>query len=195
MYKAFAVVVTGLSLSLGIVACGQEEELEQAGKRIEKAAENASDWARKATENAGDKIEQWTDQATTGEKHLILAPTELQWSDVASMAPGAKIAVIEGDMSEQEPFTARLRFPAGYRIDPHTHPAYERVTVLSGRLHFAHGEKFDRSKTTAMPVGSFAVMPPGAPMFGYTEEETVIQIHGEGPWGIEYVNPKDDPRR
>ncbi len=62
MYKAFAVVVTGLSLSLGIVACGQEEELEQAGKRIEKAAENASDWARKATENAGDKIEQWTDQ-------------------------------------------------------------------------------------------------------------------------------------
>ena len=57
MYKAFAVVVTGLSLSLGIVACGQEEELEQAGKRIEKA-----------TENAGDKIEQWTDQATTGEK-------------------------------------------------------------------------------------------------------------------------------
>ncbi len=68
MYKAFAVVVTGLSLSLGIVACGQEEELEQAGKRIEKAAENTSDWARKAAENAGDKIKQWTDQATTGEK-------------------------------------------------------------------------------------------------------------------------------
>jgi hypothetical protein len=57
MYKAFAVVITSLSLSLGIVACGQEVELEQAGKRIEKA-----------TENAGDKIEQWTDQATTGEK-------------------------------------------------------------------------------------------------------------------------------
>jgi CHASE1-domain containing sensor protein len=57
MYKAFAVVITSLSLSLGIVACGQEVELEQAGKRIEKA-----------TENAGDKIEQRTDQATTGEK-------------------------------------------------------------------------------------------------------------------------------
>jgi CHASE1-domain containing sensor protein len=68
MYKAFAVVITSLSLSLGIVACGQEDELEQAGKRIEKAAENASNLARKATENAGDKIEQSTDQATTGEK-------------------------------------------------------------------------------------------------------------------------------
>ena len=68
MYNAFAVVITSLSLSLGIVACGQEDELEQAGKRIEKAAENTSDWARKAAEYAGDKIEQWTDQATTGEK-------------------------------------------------------------------------------------------------------------------------------
>lgn len=34
----------------------------------------------------------------------------------------------------------------------------------------------------------------GAPMFGYTEEETVIQMHGTGPWGIEYINPEDDPR-
>lgn len=23
----------------------------------------------------------------------------------------------------------------------------------------------------------------------------VIQLHGNGPWGIEYLNPEDDPRR
>lgn len=97
-------------------------------------------------------------------------------------------------MSKNVPFTARLYFPADYRIDAHTHPEYERVTVLAGTLHFAHGETFDKSATTAMTVGSFAVMPPGAPMYGYTEEETVIQIHGTGPWGIEYVNPEHDPR-
>ena len=38
-------------------------------------------------------------------------------------------------------------------------------------------------------------MPAGAPMFGFTKEETVIQLHGVGPWGISYVNPADDPRK
>lgn len=129
-----------------------------------------------------------------GDGHVLATPDELQWSEVASMAPGAEIAVIEGDPSEEEAFTFRLRLPADYRIDPHIHPAYERVTVLSGTLHFAHGEAFDRAATTALPEGGVAIMAPGAPMFGYTEEETVIQLHGVGPWGIEYLNPDDDPR-
>ncbi len=67
---------------------------------------------------------------------------------------------------KEEPFTFRLKPPAGYRVDPHIHPAYERATVLSGRLHFAHGEEFHRSKTMPSPVGGLAVMPPGSPMFG-----------------------------
>lgn len=129
-----------------------------------------------------------------GDGHILLDPAALQWSDVASMAPGAKMAVIEGDLGKEKPFTFRLKLPANYRIDPHIHPAYERVTVLSGTLHFAHGEAFDRAKTTALPAGGVAIMPPGAPMFGYTEEETIIQLHGTGPWGIKYLNPEHDPR-
>jgi quercetin dioxygenase-like cupin family protein len=129
-----------------------------------------------------------------GVGHVIIGPAELEWSDIASMGPGAQIAVLEGDMSKPEPFTVRLKLDAGYRLAPHTHPAYERVTVLKGTFHFAHGREFDRAATTAMPVGGFAVMPPGAAMFGYTEEETIIQLHGTGPWGIEYVDPEDDPR-
>jgi uncharacterized RmlC-like cupin family protein len=84
--------------------------------------------------------------------------------------------------------------PANTRIAPHLHPAYERVTVLSGMLHFAHGDSFDAAKTVALTPGSVAIMPPGAPMFGYTTEETVIQLHGTGPWGLQYLNPADDPR-
>lgn len=130
-----------------------------------------------------------------GEGHIMLNRTDLEWGDVASMAPGAKIAMIEGALSKEGPFTFRLKLPADYQIDPHIHPAYERVTVLSGALHFAHGEKFDRKKTRMLKEGGVAIMPPGAPMFGYTEEETVIQLHGSGPWGIEYLNPEDDPRK
>ena len=103
-------------------------------------------------------------------------------------------AVIEGDLSAAEPFTFRLLLPAGYEILPHVHPEYERVTVLSGTLHFAHGEEFDRDATMELPRGSFAVMAPGEPMFGYTMEDTVIQLHGTGPWGIDYIRDEDDPR-
>lgn len=129
-----------------------------------------------------------------GDGHFMTTPDALQWSDVASMAPGAKITVIEGNLATAVPFTIRLKLPAGYRIAPHTHPAYERVTVLSGTLHFAHGKAFDRSAARPLPAGSVAIMPPGAPMFGFTEEETIIQLHGTGPWGLKYLNPSDDPR-
>jgi hypothetical protein len=47
----------------------------------------------------------------------------------------------------------------------------------------------------ALTPGSFATFQPGHSMFAYTKEETVIQIHGVGPWGIAYVNPADDPRK
>jgi hypothetical protein len=130
-----------------------------------------------------------------GKGHVIVSPDALEWRDVPSMPAGAKIAVLEGELAEEAPFTFRLKLPAGFRLAPHVHPAYERVTVLQGTLHFAHGEKFDAAATTPMPVGSFAVMSPGDPMFGYTEEETIIQLHGTGPWGIEYIDPADDPRK
>jgi hypothetical protein len=31
--------------------------------------------------------------------------------------------------------------------------------------------------------------------FAWTEAETVIQLHGIGPWSLTYVNPADDPSR
>ena len=72
---------------------------------------------------------------TTG--HKMISPNDLQWSDVPSLPAGAKIAVIEGPMSEAVPFTVRLKFPANYQIPAHWHPAVERVTVLSGTVKWA----------------------------------------------------------
>lgn len=129
-----------------------------------------------------------------GHPHM-LTPDELVWKDAASVGTGAKIAIIEGPLDKKVPFLFRLRLPADTKIAPHTHPAYERVTVLSGTFHFAHGEKYDESKLRALPVGSVAIMPPGAPMFGYTKEPTVIQLNGIGPWGLRYLDPADDPRK
>ena len=130
-----------------------------------------------------------------GDGHIMLNASDLEWGPIASMAPGAKFALLEGDLSRAVPFTFRLALPADYVIAPHIHPAYERVTVLSGTLHFGHGREFDRERTVALEQGGLAIMAPGEPMFGYTEEPTVIQLHGTGPWGIEYLDPADDPRK
>lgn len=130
-----------------------------------------------------------------GEAPVMVTPAQLTWTDAPAVAPGAKIAVIEGPLNKAVPFTFRLLLPANAKIAPHVHPAFERVTVLSGTFHFAHGAKFDAARTQALGRGSVAIMPPGAPMFGYTKEETVIQLHGVGPWGITYPDPADDPRK
>lgn len=129
-----------------------------------------------------------------GDGHMMIAPDALEWTDIASMAAPAEMAVIEGDLGAAEPFTFRLRLPDGYRILPHVHPAYERVTVLQGTLHFAHGEEFDAAATTRLPEGGVAIMAAGEPMFGYAEGDVVMQLHGTGPWGITYIDPADDPR-
>jgi len=131
----------------------------------------------------------------SGDGPTLVAPGELTWADAPAVAPGAKIAVIEGPLNKAVPFTFRLKLPANAKIAPHTHPAYERVTVLSGTFHFTTGSTYDPAKTRALGPGSVAIMPAGTPMFGYTKEETVIQLHGVGPWGLSYLNPADDPRK
>jgi anti-sigma factor ChrR (cupin superfamily) len=127
--------------------------------------------------------------------HRMVTPAELKWSDVPSLPPGAKVAVIEGPMSQAVPFTVRLKFPDGYRIPPHWHPAVERVTVLSGTFHMGQGEKFDRTKAQALEPGSIAIMQPKTPHFAWISGETIVQLHGTGPWGVTYLNPADDPRK
>lgn len=88
----------------------------------------------------------------------------------------------------------RLKFPANYIVSPHWHTADEHVTVISGALQIAMGERFDRNKTNTITVGSLMVMPATMRHFAFFAEETVLQLHGMGPWVVNYVNPKDDPR-
>ena len=88
--------------------------------------------------------------------HRMISPNDLKWSDVPSLPPGAKIAVIEGPMSEAVPFTIRLKFPANYQIPAHWHPAVERVTVLSGTFYMGVGDTLDTQKSMPLSSGSTA---------------------------------------
>ena len=128
--------------------------------------------------------------------HVMVKPGDLKWADVPSLPPGAKLAVIEGPLDKEgAPITFRVKFPANYQIPAHWHPTTEHVTVISGTLNLGTGDKLDRAKTSALPAGGFAVMPAKMNHFGWTKGETVVQVHGTGPWTINYVNPADAPKK
>ena len=127
--------------------------------------------------------------------HVVVPAGEVQWAAAPPSLPaGAQAAVLEGNPAEAGPFTLRLRLPSDYKIPPHWHTTIEHVTVLTGTMHIGLGEKWDETKGTLLSSGSFAVMPPNMKHFAWTTQETIIQLHGTGPWGITYVSPADDPR-
>jgi mannose-6-phosphate isomerase-like protein (cupin superfamily) len=107
---------------------------------------------------------------------------------------GAQLAVLEGDpMATSGDYTIRLKMPDGYKIAPHTHPARENVTVLSGTLKVGMGDQFDASKMMSFGAGSFAYLDPSMHHYATASGETVIQIHGMSPAKFIYINPADDP--
>jgi quercetin dioxygenase-like cupin family protein len=133
----------------------------------------------------------------TNTAHAIVAlPDQITWGPAPAALPaGAKAAVLEGNPGEAGPFTMRVLLPNRYRIPPHYHPAVEHVTVLKGAFKVGMGDKFDGSAMNLLPAGTFAALEPGTRHFAESEGETILQLHGVGPWQITYVNPTDDPRR
>ena len=135
-----------------------------------------------------------TSFASAEDAHTMVAPNDIKWAPAPKMLPaGAEASILFGDPSKEGLFALRLKLPSGYAIPPHTHPAYEVVTVISGTSNLGMGEAADRGATKALPAGSFFALPPGMAHYVYFDEETVVQVTTNGPWGIKYVNPADDP--
>jgi quercetin dioxygenase-like cupin family protein len=123
-------------------------------------------------------------------------PDKLQWGTAPDVLPaGSQLAVVEGDPTKPGPYTMRLKMPAGYKIAPHHHARREHVTVMSGEFKVGMGDKFDESKMNSFSPGSFAWLEPSVHHYAMAATESVIQLHGTGPWEIIYINPSDDPRK
>jgi quercetin dioxygenase-like cupin family protein len=105
------------------------------------------------------------------------------------------MAVLSGDPGKAGVFVVRLKMPAGYKIPAHSHPTDEYVTVISGDLSLGMGDKLDPAKAAKLAPGGFAMA--GAKMnhFAMSTGGAVVQIIAQGPFGMTYVNPADDPTR
>lgn len=123
-------------------------------------------------------------------------PAGLKWGRAPDGLPsGARLAVLSGDPNKEGMFTIRLRFPAGYAVQPHWHPTDELVTVIAGQMALGMGSRFDRAKAKTLVTGGFVVAPAKMHHYAFTRTGATIQITAHGPFAITYVNPRDDPRR
>lgn len=126
----------------------------------------------------------------------IFQPQDIKWGPgPAALPAGAESAVLYGDPAKEGMFAMRIKAPKGYRIPPHSHHQPELVTVISGKFTLGLGKTPDRATVQTLPAGALAVTPPGVAHYVFVDEDTVVQINAMGPWGLDYVEPKDDPRK
>lgn len=130
-------------------------------------------------------------------KPVAMSPSDIKWGPAPATLPaGAQMAVLDGDPSKAgAPFVIRAKFPDGYRVAPHWHPTDENVAIMSGTFLVGMGDKFDEKSMTTLAAGGYAHMPKTMHHYAMAKGETVIQIHGVGPFAVNYVNPADDPSK
>ena len=92
------------------------------------------------------------------------------------------MAKITGDVQTPGVYVVRYRFPANFKVPPHSHPDDRVVIVLSGTLYVGYGERFDEGALKALPAGSTWTEPAKQPHFVWTKDgEVMLQVVGTGP--------------
>lgn len=120
---------------------------------------------------------------------------DVEWKPFPAFPPSVRLAVVVGQPSEEGPYTIRVKVPRGVKLMPHKHPEDRVYTVISGIFYIGLGDQFDAAKLEAYPPGSVIVLLGNTSHFHWAKSgEYISQVTAIGPLGLDYVNPKDDPR-
>jgi quercetin dioxygenase-like cupin family protein len=140
--------------------------------------------------SAGSAVATYGQEATgKNPAHQIVRNGDLKWTPIIK---GCEIAVVEGNPdAESQPFVIRFHCADGAKTPPHWHPTDENITVLKGVFLVGTGESFDESKFKSMGPGNFMLMPKEMRHFGKAKGDMVIQVHGIGPFKVNWVNPSE----
>lgn len=121
--------------------------------------------------------------------------SDMKWGDgPPSLPKGGKMVVLFGDPSKDGPYSIRAKLPAGYMVPPHFHSKDENLTVMSGALYLGMSDTVDKKTAHALKAGGFHHLPGKVHHYAFTKAPTVLQITGDGPFDINYLDAADDPR-
>lgn len=119
----------------------------------------------------------------------------LTWGPAPDVFPkGARMAVVSGNPGATGPYVVQLALPSGYRIASHFHPTDEHVRVKSGVFLVGMGDTVDAKQMKRLARGDTITAP--AQMHHYAEARgrTIVEVSGNGPFQLTYVNPADKPK-
>jgi quercetin dioxygenase-like cupin family protein len=121
--------------------------------------------------------------------HKIVHYADLKWTPIIK---GCDLAAVSGDPNaEGAPFVIRIRCVDGAKIPAHWHPTDENVTVLKGTFLVGMGDKLDESKLQTMNTGNFISVPKEMHHFAMSKGDSIVQVHGAGPFKVNWLNPAD----
>jgi quercetin dioxygenase-like cupin family protein len=122
---------------------------------------------------------------------ILFKANDILFHPAPGFPKGAQIVLIRGDLSKAEPYTIRFKLPDGFVIPSHWHSTDEELTVLTGTLNVGAGDKVDKSQSTALPAGSYQLVPAKVHHYVWTTGETMFQLNGMGPRTTTFVNPAE----
>jgi len=133
---------------------------------------------------------------TPPSSHVMVEGAKVTWGPAPPIFnKGAQMAVLSGNPGAAGPFVVRLKMPAGYKIAPHWHPTDEHVTVVAGTFALGMGDTFDPKAAKSLTPGGYALLPAEMHHYAWTQDGATVQVHGMGPFVLNYVNPADDPSK
>jgi quercetin dioxygenase-like cupin family protein len=134
-------------------------------------------------------------QGLPNNKFGEICSENIKWVAFPAFPPEARLAILVGDPKKAGPYVVRVQVPAGVILKPHIHPENRIYTVISGVFYIGIGTKFDATKLKAYAPGSVVILPGNTPHFHWARSGTyVTQVTANGPLGISYIDPADDPR-
>ncbi|RYG37201.1 MAG: cupin domain-containing protein [Chitinophagaceae bacterium] len=134
-------------------------------------------------------------QGLPGKSFGVIYQESIKWSAFPAFPPEARLSILVGDPMTAGPYLVRVKVPAGVVLMPHTHPEDRIYTVISGVFYIGLGSTYDTSVLKAYAPGSVIILPGNTPHFHWARSgEYVTQVTANGPLGLTYVNPADDPR-
>jgi hypothetical protein len=108
----------------------------------------------------------------------------------SKLAMDKRFETVSGDPAKEgAPFVVRIHAEAGYIIMPHTHPVDENIVLVKGSWALGMGERFNRDTLEAMEVGDYGFAAKQMAHFAFSKSDTIIQVHGIGPFSTQWVVP------
>src|SRR5689334_1530225 len=101
-----------------------------------------------------------------------------------------RVEAVRGDWTRPgEPFVIRIHAESGFIVMPHTHPVDENIVILKGSWALGMGDRYRKERLEAMEPGDFGFAAHGMAHFAVSKTDTIIQVHGIGPFRVKWVVP------